>query len=201
MALPACGTVIYAADFSIAGQGSTHDTVGDGFETSPVTGANWTLTFGSLSSDTTTNEFITTGGLIRVQDWGGSGTITSDTIVTTGAGTVDISGAALTIGTDAFNAGAEGITWFYTLNGSTTSLTISGPDPVNSGTDVGNVFSDVAVEAGDILTVGFTVVVDGLSDGVEVSSLTVDFTPIPEPSAPLLSGMACLLAVFRRKRA
>jgi hypothetical protein len=201
----ASGTVIYTTDFSVGGQGSTHDTGGsDPIEGSPIVGANWTLSFPSPSSDGTTNEFITVGGLMRVQDWGGDGTVTSNPITITGDGTVDIIGAALSIGSDSFNnVGTEGITWFYTLNTTTTTLYLGETElggPVGAGTDVGNTFSPVAVSNGDTLSVGFTVEVDGADDGVEVTSVTVDFTAVPEPTTALLSGLS-LLALLRRRRA
>jgi hypothetical protein len=196
-------TIIYDMDFSVAGQGSTHDSSGDAFESSPVAGENWELTFGSLNTDGTTNEFVTVGGLMRVQDWGGSGTVTSDTIAITQTGTVDITGAALTIGGDVFNnVGTEGITWFYTLNGDTTSVFLGetelGGSAVSSGTDVGNIFDDVSVTTGDSLTVGFTVNVDGSGDGVEISSLDVDF--IPEPASLALVGLGGLAMLGRNRR-
>ncbi len=199
----ATGTTIYAADFSNAGEGSTHDTGADPIDASPITGTNWVLAFPAPSSDGTSNEFITVGGVMRIQDWGGEGTVTSNEITIASAGTVDITGAALSIGSDAFNIGTEGITWFYALNGSTTSVflgeTALGGGSVNAGTDVGHVFSSIAVEAGDSLFVGFTVEVDGADDGVEVSALTVDFTPVPEPTTTLLGTLGLLFLLRRRK--
>lgn len=197
----ASGSIIYTADFSNPGEGSTHDDEGDGFETSPLSGTNWELSFGSLETDGTTNEFITVGGVMRVQDWGGSGTITSNPIPIASDGTVDIAGTALAIASgDAFNVAGEGITWFYTLNASTTSSALIGNGTAVNETDISNSFNSVAVSSGDTLLVGFTVDVDGLSDGAEISSLTVDFTPIPEPTTALLASLG-LLALFRRRRA
>ena len=198
---PAIGASLYTADFSVPGQGSTHTTSTDPLESSPVAGANWTLTFGSPSTDTTTNEFITTaGGVMRVQDWGGDGTITSALITISGGGLIDITGSALTIGTDSFNdVGTEGITWFYILNGDTTSVLLGETElggPVAAGTDVGHSFTSIAVADGDELRVGFTVNVNGAGDGVEISSLVV----IPEPTTALLASLG-LLALFRRRRA
>ena len=193
-------TTIYEADFSTAGQGSTHDSGSDGFETSPLSGANWVLTFGSLGTDSTPNEFITVGGLMRVQDWGGDGTITSESISIIGNGTIDISGTAAAIASgDAFNSSGEGLTWFYTLNGDTTTSGLLGNGTAVDGTDLSHVFSSVAVSNGDTLLVGFTIDVDGASDGAEISALTVDFTAVPEPSTTLLGGLALLGLLIRRR--
>ncbi len=198
--------VIYTADFSMDGQGSTHDNTGsDPIEPSPTAGANWNLTYPSLpDSDSTTNEFVTSEDLLRVQDWGGEGSLTSLGITIPNAGSVSISGVAETIGSDVFNASAEGITWFYILNsGAPVSFFIGetelGGMPVEAEIDVGHDFLNVPVSMGDILEVGFTVNVNGVNDGVEISSLVVDFTPIPEPSAALLSCVA-LLGLLRRHR-
>ena len=197
----ASATTIYTADFSNAGEGSTHDNDPDGFETSPLSGTNWVLTFGSLDTDGTTNEFITVGGVMRVQDWGGTGTITSDSIPITSNGTVDISGAAAAIAIGpAFNVSGEGLTWFYTLNSTTTTSALLGNGTSsNNGMDLSNSFNSVAVSSGDTLLVGFTIDVDGVSDGAEISALTVDFTAVPEPTTALLSGLALLALLMRRR--
>jgi hypothetical protein len=169
---------IYSADFSIADQGCKHTTETGFSAASPVDGENWTLTYDStsVSSDTTLNEFITVDGKMRVQDWGGVGTLTSDIITITQGGTVNVSGIALSIGgADPFNAGDEGITWFYQIN-SNPAVTYTITEASATGTEVGHGFSDIAVTLNDQLIVGFAVDVDGGGDGVEISSLTVDGT-------------------------
>jgi len=204
--IPNLSAALYSMDFSIPGQGATHDTGADVIEPSPITGSNWTLTYGAVTSDTTTNEFITTAGnLMRVQDWGGTGTITSQLIPIVGKGTVDITGRGLSIGADAFNTvGTEGITWFYSINGGSAVEVYLGETelggPVASGTDVGYSFSNIAVIDGDSLAIGFTVNVNGTGDGVEISAMTVDFTSVPEPSTSLLLSLAGITCLFRRKR-
>lgn len=198
--------VLYSADFSISGQGATHDNVGDALEAAPVSGANWELTYGALSSDGTTNEFVTLGGVMRVQDWGGEGVLTSDVLDIAADGVVDITGSALAIGTDAFNVvGTEGITWFYSINDVLEGSHFIGEaelgiGSVDAGTDLGHAFGTVPVTAGDQLRVGFKVLVDGADDGVEVSSLRVDFSTVPEPSSLTFGAIAGFLLMRRRKR-
>jgi hypothetical protein len=202
--------IVDSLDFSTAGQGSTHDNDADGFEISPIAGGtapnNWELTFGSLNSDSTTNEFITVGGVMRVQDWGGTGTVTGSWTAT-GDGTVDIVGKGLTIGSDVFNnVGNEGITWFYSINAGTPVATFLGEaelggSAVGSGTDVGNSFSGVAINSGDVLDYGFSVNVDGAGDGVEISSVTVEFADVPEPTSAAMFGLAVFgLGLVRRRK-
>jgi len=197
---------IYSMDFSIAGQGSTHDDTGsDPVESSPVVGSNWTLTFGSPSSDSTTNSFITDGGIMDIDDWGGDGTVTSDIINITGDGTVDIAGVAITDSSGlAFNASSEGFEWFYKLNGgSEVSFGAVGEgfggSDVGDGIDLSDSVTNIAVSNGDTLEVGFNVNVNGSNDGVDVSSLTVDF--IPEPASLALLGLGGLMMLGRRRSA
>lgn len=206
IAAPSLSAALYSMDFSVPGQGSTHDSVADAIEPSPIAGANWTLTHDSPSSDTTTNEFITVAGsLMRVQDWGGTGTITSNVINIAANGTVDITGEGLSIGSDAFNSvGTEGITWFYSINGGSTVEMYLGEaelgGPVAAGTNVGYSFNDVSVSTGDTLEIGFTVNVNGTGDGIEISAMDVEFTPVPEPTSAILLSLAGLTSLLRRKR-
>ena len=197
---------LYSMDFSVPGQGSTHDSGSDVIEASPISGVNWTLTFGNVSTDGTTNEFITvSGGLMRVQDWGGAGKVTSDAIHILENGTVDITGEGLSIGSDAFNAvGTEGITWFYAINGGTPVEHYLGENelggPVASGTDVGYSFQNISVTSGDSLVIGFEVNVNGAGGGVEISSYDVNFSAVPEPTSFVFLGLAGLVMMARRKR-
>lgn len=197
---------LYSMDFSVLGQGVTHDTGGDAIEPSPIAGSNWRLTHSTPSSDGTTNEFITvSGSLMRVQDWGGAGTITSDVINIPANGTVDITSDGLSIGADAFNSvGTEGITWFYSINGNSAVEVYLGETelggPVAAGTDVSHNFNNVLVSAGDTLEIGFTVDVNGTDDGVEISAMDVEFTPVPEPTTSILLTLAGFSCLLRRKK-
>jgi hypothetical protein len=200
-----CSAALYSIDFSVAAQGATHSGSGT-FAAGSATGTNWTLDWPGVPTDGTTNEFVTVGGLMRVQDWGANGTVTSDSIAVTSDGTVDITGAALSIGGDSFNSvGSEGITWFYSVNGGAAVThylgeTELGGTQVDAGTDLGHSFSGIAVSSGDTLEVGFTVNVNGSGDGAEISSLVVELTPIPEPSSIALLGLGGLATLLRRRR-
>ena len=196
----ASAAVVYEMDFSVDGQGVTH-TDGNFSGSSPALGANWALTFNreDVSSDGSVNEFITAGGVMRVQDWGGLGTVTSNIIPIAEDGTVQISGSGQTLD-DGFNASGEGTTWFYTLNEATTM------SPLIAGTgDVGHSFTGINVASGDQLAVGFSVDTNGAGDGAEIESLNVDFTAsaVPEPSGLLAlaaSGMGFAGFRLRRRR-
>ena len=208
---PAFSALVYTADFSIAGQGFTHSTSSPPATAPPTqsaAGPNWVASYTSTpATDGSLNEFVTAGGVFRVQDFGGTGVLTSNTIAIPATGIVDIAGAAQTIGTDAFNnVGVEGITWFYAINAAAPVEVFLGETelggPVAAGTNVGNTFSNIAVTNGDSLTVGFRVNVDGAGDGVEVSSLTVNHTAIPEPSSfaflTVLAGLTLFVNRIRR---
>ena len=137
-----------------------------------------------------------------VQDWGGSGTLTSDTINITSSGTFDFSGSAVTVSDGpAFNVSSEGFEWFYAINGGTevafggVGQGFGGSD-VGDGVDLSDSVTDIAVSSGDTLQVGFNFNVNGANDGFEVSSMSVDV--IPEPSTALLSSLG-LLALLRRR--
>ncbi|MEL6106121.1 MAG: hypothetical protein AAFU85_08795 [Planctomycetota bacterium] len=213
-ASPANAAIIYSADFSTPGLGVTHDTTSGSVvfsAPSPFIGPNWSITYdeSDVSSDLSSNEFITDiPGVMIVQDWGGVGTLTSETINITDDGTVDIIGIGESIGTDAFNnlGDNEGITWFYSINSGAAVTEFLGEvalgGPVASGTDVSNTFGGVSVAAGDTLEVGFFVNVDGAGDGVSISSVEVDFTTaIPEPSSfAALALISVPVLVRRRKR-
>ena len=191
-------SLVYAADFSVNGQGSTHDnTGGDPLESSPVAGANWSISFGSVSTDSTTNEFITSGGVMRVQDWGGNGTLESTSIDVSGWNTVDLDGMFTNL--IDINAAGEFLNFFYTLDGGSPVATL-----VDDNSSVGPL-SQWDINALDVsgvsnMTVGFSLNVDGGGQGWEVSSLTVNgVSAVPEPSQIILfSILGLLLPLIKR---
>jgi len=190
-------TNIYTSDFSVDGQGSTHDNTGaDPFESSPVVGANWELTFGSLSSDSTINSFITSGGNMFVDDWGGLGAVTGDVVTIGAPGTVDFSGAG-TVGD--FTVAAEFFEWFYIINGVSTSFGNLG-NSTTAGTVADSMVNGITVAAGDTVQIGFNINVNGVGDGGTISTLDIDFTPVPEPGSLVFFGLASLGMIARRRR-
>lgn len=202
------GLVVDLLDFSTPGQGATHsDTVT--LPTPPQVGGtspnDWILTYNGtlLNTDSTLNEFVTVAGSkMRVQDWGGAGTVTGSSWTATSNGTMDINGAAAAIAAGpAFNAAGEGLTWFYSINGGgpITSGLLGNGTAVN-GTDLSHSFSGIGVSLGDLVSYGFSVNVDGARDGAEISSMEIDFTAIPEPGTIAMFGIAVMGLGFRRRR-
>ncbi len=196
----ASAALIYQADFSVAGQGSTHDNSGnDPFETSPVAGANWQLSFPTPSSDGSTNKFITENGAMVVDDWGGEGTITGDAVTVPTDGTITVAG----VGTGGdFNATAEFFNWFYIVNsGTPVTFGTTFGNPTANGTVFDGSLSGIPVSAGDTVQVGFTINVNGSSDGATVTALTIDHAPVPEPAGFALLFVALLgcVGLLRRK--
>jgi len=207
--LPSLADQVSLLDFSNANDGATHSTDSGFSSTSPYTSStgDWVLTWddGSVSTDSTTNEFTTTvGGIVRVQDWGGVGTLTKATPWTANSGgTLDIEGIAATIGgSNAFNVTGEGITWFYSINGGSNveQFIGVGSDGVDVSGDVSHTFSNININAGDQIAFGFSVNVNGSGDGAEISSMTLNFSSIPEPTSLLLFGTLASLGLARSRR-
>ena len=195
-------SIVESLDFSGSNDGVTHTSF-DGFSSSSpynsVTG-DWAITWdsGTVSTDATLNQFTTLlGGFMRVQDWGGEGTLESTTPwIAPTKGLLNIAGIASTIGgSNVFNDPGEGITWFYSVNGGSNVTQF-----LNNDGSLDHTFNDVFVNVGSAVTFGFSVDVEGEGDGAQISSMTLDFRTIPEPATiPIL--MASLVALgARRKR-
>lgn len=199
-------------DFSVEGDGVTHRKVKGSADfrdrfgnvaSSPFVSetGDWVLTWGSISTDTSLNEFRVSGGNLRVQDWGGVGTLTSATPwQATTDGTLDIEGIASTID-QGFNVSSEGITWFYSINGGDNVEQFLGD---RTG-DVSHTFSGIAISAGDQVSYGFYVNVNGAGDGADISSMSLNFfssggAGTPEPTSLLMFGSLGLLGLRRRSR-
>lgn len=159
----------YAADFSVDGQGSTHDSQGDAIEASPIMGTNWSIFWAEPpATDGSTNSFITSGGNLISDDWGGAGSYESAAIDVSTVSSVSITTVGVTTGVATFNSGAEFFTWFYILDGVRTEglTTIDDGDLSYS--------ASVDVTGVNSMTVGFEFFINGSRDGFEISTVRVD---------------------------
>lgn len=168
---PAVAIEFYNADFSVDGQGATHDSAGgDPLEMSPIAGENWQIRWDvDPGSDATSNSFITSGGKLISGDWGGRAIFETDPINVSALDSVIVTTLAQTVGTDVFNSGAEDFTWFYILDGgsrvSQFPIKADGPLDYSESVDVSGAGS---------LVVGFEFQIDGAGDGFEIYSVRVD---------------------------
>lgn len=222
MAASTHADVVDFLDFSTDGDGVIHRSPDFALPNSPVAGGaspnDWLISYDpiNVATDTTLNEFQVQGGVMRVQDWGGVGTLTGNWMATSD-GTIDIEGVGVTIGNAPFNSTVvngpgifvtEGITWFYQVNSDPivevtldrVALTGDAGTPVTAGTSVGNIFEDIEVSAGDNISYGFWIAVEGENDGVEISSVTIDFSPVPEPASGLIIFLGGIGWATRRRR-
>jgi hypothetical protein len=205
-------SLLYSADFSTPDQGFSHTS-----DTPPASGpqaanggsntgieGRWTASYSTTPSTDSfgPNTFITSGGQMLVQDWGGEGTFESHSLDVSGQDYLNIQGinAVLRNGAD---QGGEYFRFFYRLDGGT---------PVYQDMSGGGTYeiSGLNVSSNTSITVGFNFNVDGdagsssTPDGWSVSSLTINATPVPEPSTILFSGILAILGpafmIFRRFR-
>jgi len=173
---------IYEADFLVDGQGSTHDnTGGDNLEPSPVMGENWSIFWNvDPATDGSTNRFITEGGVLISDDWGGAAFFESEDIDVSGLTTVNILAEGSTRGSLVFNASDEGFNWYYIVDGVQTD----GPRVTSDGSL--DFTQAVDVSGASTLKVGFAFEVNGAGDGFDITSLTVnDGVPSPEMTLSL----------------
>ncbi len=195
-------SIVESLDFSGFNDGVTHTSF-DGFSSSSPynsTTGDWVLTWdsGTVSTDGTLNQFTTLlGGFMRVQDWGGEGTLVSATPwIAPTKGLLNIAGIASTIGgSNVFNDPGEGITWFYSINGGGNVTQF-----LNNDGSLNHSFDDVYVNVGSAVTFGFSVDVEGEGDGAQISSMTLDFRSIPEPATLPIILTSMVVLSTRRKR-
>ena len=163
---------LYEADFSVDGQGATHDTGSDTLENSPINGENWSIFWDTEpASDGSTNSFITQGGILFSDDWGGEGNFETVEIDVSGVDAINISAVASTRGNGAtFNfSGTEQFAWYYILDGIRTEGPVFTADGSLDYSVEGLNVSDASV-----LKVGFTFHINGSTDGFDITSIIVN---------------------------
>lgn len=143
--------------------------------------AGGVFSWGNLLTDTTPNTATFSGTTFTSTDWGGNGTYTSTTISINTLSSVTINAvgniASSDLGSDTFN-------FFYQLDD-------------GSQISFADTLSNLNVAGIDNLIVGFTYNMNGASDIVTVSELSV----VPEPGTyALLSGICALGFVMLNRR-
>ncbi len=169
---------LYDADFSNEGDGipdhSTSNPPAPGpFAVMGGTPPNsWTAGYSSTpSTDNSDNEFSVNGGVLRIQDFGGTGTFASASIDVSALNFVDITATGIFIGSDVQNAAGEFFEYYYSLDGGApvTTQVVGG----NQGDPANYNVTNLDVSAASTLVVGFTFDVNGAGDGYEIASYTV----------------------------
>jgi hypothetical protein len=203
MTASANAAVIFEADFT-QNVGIDHTTTGNVLESSPQSGANFTIGYtGTPASDTTRNFFETDGDSLISSDFGGDHFMFTDIIDVSGWNEVDIDILADFVGIDSFNnSPTEFIEYYYTLDaGAEMQFFFFTDDP--NGTDL-NGSTTVDVTGISNLVVGLNANVNGAGDGFDMTSLTVDGTvpavTIPEPNTAALILLSGLLGGALRSR-
>ena len=203
--------LLYSADFTTSGEGFIHSK-----KSPPAKGpqsvkggaggkteGRWTASYQKTpkkDTDKTPSTFITSNGVMAIVDWGGTARLDSFVIDVSGTNTIDISATNAVTGAGA-NGKGEYFRFFYQFdNGPAVSQNFSkgGSYAVNS----------LMVGAASSLTVGFEFNVDGKGkkgalDGWQVSSLSVNASPVPEPSTIVVLSLGLLGLGFyqiRRRR-
>lgn len=192
---------IYDADFTVDGVGFDHTSNGNALEPSPQVGPNFTLSYPAPpASDTSLNTFITSGGAVVSDDFGGEGQLISTSIDVSSIDSVDIAYEGATAGSAVFNATSEFFEWFYTLDASPRIQL----DSTTSDGSLSRLFSGIDTSTASSLQVGFRFNINGAGDGFSMSSITVDGeeTNVPEPSSVLLAifGAAGCLGLRSARR-
>ncbi|MDB4433739.1 hypothetical protein N9142_01205 [Akkermansiaceae bacterium] len=167
----ASGVELYNADFSVDGQGSTHDTAGDALETDPIMGANWEISWDvDPFTDGSTNSFITSAGKLVSEDWGGEAFFKTTAVDVSALASLVVTAVGITID-NPFSNDSEYFEWFYSLDGGAqVSIQRFGRD-YEGALD----FSEVIdVSGASSLVVSFAFNVNGARDGFEIATLRVD---------------------------
>lgn len=214
----------YFQDFSVADQGFQHENdsttrtwinnvetpLADVLDGGTATGAGgWTLSWNTLSSDTTANFAKTSGGAFTAADTGSLGLLaTSGDAITLISANIDITNIPTFtfIGTgtgtnawspdDGSGANGEEFRWFYTLDGGTTRIYDTTQVNKDSGASLNDGFADDINAPGNTLQIGFEFDGNG-SGGINITQLGI---LIPEPSTITLFAFGFLSLLLIRKR-
>ena len=176
--------VIYNADFSTEGDGVPDHTMSNPPASAPAVFSggtapnNWTVGYTSTpGTDGSANEFSVNSGVLRVQDFGGTGTFASAVIDVSGVATLDITALGEVIGSDVQNGGSEFFEYYYSIDG---GAPVTTPKNVNNaGDDLNYAVVGLDVSSASTLVVGFSCNVNGGGDGYEISSFLVNATLLP----------------------
>ncbi|MDB0055956.1 hypothetical protein N9868_00655 [Akkermansiaceae bacterium] len=171
----ALGVELYNADFSVDGQGSTHDSSGaDPVETSPVNGANWLIRWDvEPATDSSGNKIITEAGKLVSTDWGGESFFETAAVDVSALGSVVITTTGITL-SQPFSNSAEYFQWTYSLDGAAPVVIQNYGNDGASYDGAIDITEVVDVSGGNSLVVGFAFNVNGGGDGFEVSTVRVD---------------------------
>ncbi len=159
---------IYSADFSTDGIGLRHDTNQPPPENGSAVGVNWEISWTRPQTDGSENFFITDGGALISEDWGGEGVFMTSAIDVSALDVAFISASAETRGVDVFNVGSEQFQWFYALDG---GVRIAG-EAINTDGSL-DYREMIDVSLADSLVIGFRFDINGAGDGFSVNSLRV----------------------------
>ena len=166
---------VYNADFSNNGDGFPDHTSSAPPATGPQTTANfgaapnsWNLSYVSTpATDSTTNSFKVSGGVLTCNDWGGQGIFQSISIDVSTYMSVNISASGVNSG-----ANDDDFTYFYILDGGSRVETSIGV--TNNGDPVNYNVTALDVSGASTLIIGFEFDENGSGDGYDIAEFKVD---------------------------